>query len=189
MTPPNIPPYLKAVFSSRDIASTVDRLGASISDWLTSLNLERDCIAVPVLRGGIFFYSDLVRSISLPVELVSVKTHAYRAGVTGEQLECVSIEDSELFPEGRAVLLVDEICDSGRTLAALSKRLYERGALAVKSAVIVRRQLASREYEPDWSGFDFPGDDWLVGYGMQEAGRWRNLPGIYRIDQDAKKTG
>jgi hypoxanthine-guanine phosphoribosyltransferase len=76
---------------------------------------------------------------------------------------------------------MDDICDSGRTLAVLSEKLQLAGAAEVVSAVLIYRKALSVMHEPRWKGFVYDGPEWFVGYGMEDSGRWRNMTSVYRI--------
>ena len=87
-------------------------------------------------------------------------------------------------PQGRSVILMDDVCDSGKTLAALKSRLLEVGAVEVRSAVLIKRVLEQPTFEPDYVGFRYSGKEWFVGYGMDDRSRWRNLGSIFVVDQE-----
>jgi len=99
------------------------------------------------------------------------------------ELASVQVDLAAVPARGRSVLVVDDICDSGRSLAVLSAALKEAGAREVRAAVLVTRKVESQAYSPEWSGFDYSGKEWIVGYGMDDSERWRNLPGVFIITQ------
>lgn len=86
-----------------------------------------------------------------------------------------------LAVKGRVVLVVDDVCDSGRTLEALERDLMERGAREVRTVVLIRRLLDRPSFVPCWIGFEYKGPEWFVGYGMDDGQRWRNLPAVHII--------
>jgi hypoxanthine phosphoribosyltransferase len=96
----------------------------------------------------------------------------------------VKIHSEGLAVKGRVVLVVDDLCDTGRTLEALEKELLERGAREVRSVVLIRRLLNKPTFVPCWVGFEYSGLEWFVGYGMDDGERWRNLPGVYIIRRE-----
>lgn len=179
-----LPPHFKLLYSREEIAAEVKRLGADISAWAADVwrASQTDVVAIPVLGGAIFFFADLVREISRSVMIAPARAQGYNtaSNVQRDKLE-ISIE--RVPCKGRSVLLVDDICDSGRTLGVLTKKLSEAGALEVRSAVLLRRELPTETFTPNWVGFSYSGTEWLVGYGMDDADRWRNLPSIYIIRQ------
>ena len=178
-----LPSYFHPLYSAQDISSRVSDLGTEITAWAREVwtSSHTDIITIPVLRGGIFFFADLVRAIDHSVELIPTSTSSYQDGVNNIQKDEVGVDLSAIPARGRSLLLIDDICDSGRTLQVLTDKLREMGAAEVRSAVLVKRKLDRQTFSPEWFGFEFPGDEWLVGYGMDDCNRWRNLPAIYTI--------
>ena len=181
MTPSNF----KLLYSESDIAQAVKRLGSEITTWAhdTWEDSHTDLLAIPILRGGLFFFADLVREIRQSVEIAPARTWAYEEKANALQKTKVAVNIESVPAKGRNILLVDDICDSGRTLKALKESLLEAGARMVKSAALVKRELEGAACKPDWTGFAYEGPEWLVGYGMDDCDRWRNLPSIYIIKQ------
>jgi hypoxanthine phosphoribosyltransferase len=132
-----------------------------------------------VLRGGLFFFCDLARSIDTSVEIAPIKASSYDNSANGVQLHSVSVVADGVDVRGRSVLIVDDFCDSGRTLEEVERLLVARGAEEVRSSVLVRRLLDKPTFVPCWVGFEYDGADWLVGYGLEDKERWRNLPAVY----------
>lgn len=178
--PSYIPKEFILIFSSAQIAERTRELGASICEWAEKAQKEtgRDVLAVPVLRGAIFFFADLVRSISNSIEIAPVRTWGYEQNELKAAME-VNLEGAR--PEGRTILLVDDICDTGRSLHAVEDAFIAAGAHEVESVVLIRRMISSPAHVPRWTGFNFEKDSWFVGYGMDDSERWRNLPDIYVI--------
>ena len=170
-------------YSPKQISTRVASLGEEIGRWCTRVWQEShtDVRVIPVLRGGLFFFSDLARQFPCSVEIAPVRTEAYESNTSGVQKSHVSIFSEGLAVKGRVVLIVDDVCDSGRTLEALEKELLQKGAREVRSVVLVRRLLNKPTFVPCWVGFEYKGLEWFVGYGMDDGQRWRNLPGIYVI--------
>jgi len=181
----NIPKNFQLCYTPEDISKAVSKLGGEISKWSKEIwdDSHTDVVAVPILRGGIFFFADLVRAIEGSVEIAPVKAWGYVTGQIQQALDKVTVDVSSIPANGRRILLVDDICDSGRTLAELTSKLKEAGALEVRSAVLIKRELEEETFSPDWVGFPYPGPEWFVGYGMEDSERWRNLPAVYIIKQ------
>lgn len=181
----DLPKSFREQYTRRDIAARVDSLGLEISEWADTVwqQSHTDLLTIPVLRGGIFFFADLVRRINRSVEISPAQTWAYDPNANNVMLDAVRVLVDEVPARGRAVLLVDDICDSGKTLRALSDTLLGAGALEVRSAVLIQRALENQAFDPHWVGFEYNGDEWFVGYGMEDCGRFRNLPDIYTIVQ------
>ena len=182
-----LPAHFKLQFSQDEIARRVKEVGAEIDAWCASVwaDSRTDVVAIPVLRGGIFFFADLVREISSSIEIAPVKTEAYNSETNTATESSVVVYAESLAIKGRVVLIVDDVCDSGRTLEALEKALLERGAREVRSVVMLRRLLPTPTFVPCWVGLQYSGSEWFVGYGMDDSERWRNLPDIYLMGREA----
>ncbi|RME59244.1 MAG: phosphoribosyltransferase [Candidatus Dadabacteria bacterium] len=180
-----IPANFKLIYSAQQIKEKVEELGQKISLWAEEIwkDSHSDLLAVPVLRGGIFFFSDLVRKISYSVEIAPVRCWSYRSDVNAEQLSEINVNLEDLPAAGRSILLVDDICDSGQTLETLTSLLKGKGAREVRSAVLIKRECEESRFNPDYVGFYYKGSEWFVGYGMEDCNRWRNLADIYVIQQ------
>ena len=136
---------------------------------------------MPVLRGGILFFADLAKRIDASIEISPIRTQSYQSGSNGVPVGSVAMNLDQLAVKGRVVLIVDDVCDSGRTLESLEQKLIEMGAREVRSVVLVRRLLDTPSFVPCWVGFQYEGPEWFVGFGMDDNERWRNLPSIYVI--------
>lgn len=182
-----IPANFQLQFSRQEISARVKELGAEINQWCSSVWAESrtDVVAIPVLRGGVIFFSDLAREVSCSIEIAPVRTVGYESDY--ELSDSVKVEDlaGPLQIKGRVVLIVDDVCESGRTLEALEKALLERGAREVRSVVLIRRLLSRPTFVPCWVGLEYAGPEWFVGYGMDNNERFRNLPDVYIIGKDA----
>lgn len=178
-----IPSHFYMQYTADQISAAVKRIASEIDAWAAGVwsNSHTDILAIPVLRGGIFFFADLVRAIKHSVEITPAQTWAYELMQNNVQRNEVRLDLSQVPAVGREILLVDDICDSGRTLESLRSALLERGALSVRSAVLIKRVMSTPSFSPDWVGFEYKGQEWFVGYGMEDNERWRNLPGVYVI--------
>jgi hypoxanthine phosphoribosyltransferase len=181
--PQTIPANFSLLYSAAEIAQRVNAMGEEISAWCSGVwhDSHTDVLVIPVLRGGIFFFSDLARQIKGSLEIVPVKTEGYRLAVNGKLNDRVLIDLKGLAVKGRVVLIVDDVSDSGRTLEALERAISELGAREVRTAVLVRRLLDTPSFVPCWVGFQYSGPEWFVGYGMDDCERWRNLKDVYVI--------
>ena len=181
-----IPANYKLTYTAEQIHSAVVRLAHEITPWAQQAGAKyTDVIAIPILRGGIYFFSDLTREIESSLELAPVRVKTYLSEVNAAQRNEVTISADGLDVRGRAILLVDDICDSGRTLAVLSSQLQKDGAAEIQSAVLIRRKLDTAAFLPNWVGFEYSGPEWFVGYGMEDRNRFMNLPAIYTIPPGA----
>ncbi len=140
---------------------------------------------VAILHGGIILLADLLRRVQIPLKLESISVSSYHGGT--ESSGVVTFNQARL-PDftGEHVLIVDDILDSGRTLEAIGQRLSaECHALSVKTCVLLskRKQRAAR-VEADYVGFTID-DEFVVGYGLDYAGHFRNLPFIGILKPEA----
>jgi hypoxanthine phosphoribosyltransferase len=176
-----IPDYFKLLFSKEQIQQAVKAVGKEVAVWVSQANAnnQKDVLCIPILRGGIFFFADLVREIDDSVDITPVRTQAYSITQNVAESSGVRFNLDGIDIQNRNILLVDDICDSGKTLFALNKELLKRGALEIKTAVLIKRDIGEGIYNPDFVCFNYVGDEWFVGYGMDDCDRWRNLPDIY----------
>ncbi len=178
----NLPKNFELAYSREEILEQITQMGKSISQWaeVAQKNTNKPVLAVCILKGSVFFFSDLLLNISSQIEPSFCRTWGYSTTTnTREKGVRVSIDD--IYAAGRAVLIIDDICDSGSTLLTLHNMFSELGATEVKSAVTILREVDSVIYNPTWVGFVYPGKEWFVGYGMDYNDQYRNLPNIYKI--------
>ncbi len=185
-----IPASYRLLYTEMEIEREVARIGAEITDWAGEVNAKsgKDIIAIPLLRGGIFFFGSLMVHVRSSVELVSARTKMYTPGQNNVQLKDVEITLDGVDMGGRSVLLVDDLCDSGKTLRAMQEHLLKAGATEVRTAVLAKRILATESFEPTWIGFEYKGPEWFVGFGLDDCNRWSNLPSIYVIEGTGKSS-
>jgi len=182
-----LPPSFALQYSAKQISARVRELGEEVGRWCARVwdESHSDVMVISVLRGGVFFFADLVREIPGSVEIVPIRTEAYEASARGAPRPQVAVHSEGIAVKGRVVLIVDDVCDSGRTLEALERDLTARGAREVRSVVLIRRLLNHPTFVPCWVGFEHSGNEWFVGYGMDDGQRWRNLPGVHVIKREA----
>jgi len=134
-------------------------------------------VLVGILKGSIVFMADLMRAIRIPVQMDFMRAASYGSGITSSGRVQVT-KDIELPIEGRPVILVEDIVDSGLTLAYIKDLLKGRGAASLKiCALIDKRERREREVTLDYSGFQVE-EGFLVGYGLDCNEEYRNLPDI-----------
>jgi len=159
------------LYSEATIVAAIDRLASEI----TEAYRDRDFTVVCVLKGSCIFASDLIRRIPIPLELAFVSASSYRDGTVSQDLE-VNYFPADGEIKGRTLLLVDDILDTGRTLSAIRAELVKRGAAEVRSCVFLDKPARrATEFEADHRCFEVD-DLFVVGYGLDFAGRYRNLP-------------
>ncbi|MCP5020155.1 MAG: hypoxanthine phosphoribosyltransferase [bacterium] len=159
------------LYPEAQIIQGIDRVAKEV----TAFYGGRDFTVISILKGSCIFASDLIRRIPIPLELGFCACSSYGSGTTSGKLNINFLpEESEV--QGHNLLLVDDILDTGNTMHALKKEFLARGAKEVKSCVFLdkpsRRTL---EFEADFKVFEVE-DLFVVGYGLDYAGRYRNLP-------------
>jgi hypoxanthine phosphoribosyltransferase len=168
----------KPMISSARIARRVRELGRQISE--VSADIDRPLVLVVILKGATVFASDLLRSLSIPAELEFVRASSYGAGTASSgHLKLAHMVDGPLI--GRHVLLVEDIVDSGITVSAIAKRIKRMNPASVRVAALLDRP-ARRvvEVKTDFTGVVIP-DRFVIGYGLDYAGLYRELPHIYSL--------
>jgi hypoxanthine phosphoribosyltransferase len=136
---------------------------------------DRPLTIVGVLTGSLMFVADLVRRLDIPLRIGLIQASSYR-GRTTTAGELHLGAEVRADVRDRHVLLLDDILDTGQTLAHLVQHLHEQGALSIKVAVLLRKQ--GRQVHPvhvDFVGFDIP-DEFVVGYGLDFNDEHRQLP-------------
>jgi hypoxanthine phosphoribosyltransferase len=134
----------------------------------------REMVVVSLLNGTVMFLADLIRNLSLPLRLDFIGVSSYGAGTESGAL--VFTKELRLDVCGRDVLLVDDILDTGKTLARVLDKLTALRPQRIRTCVLLNK--AARRVEPvqaDYVGFEIP-DEFVVGYGLDFAERYRNLP-------------
>ncbi|MDB6171450.1 MAG: hpt [Chthoniobacteraceae bacterium] len=164
----------RILFHEQTILSRLDELAAAITEKYRGKELT----VLAVLNGSLIFAADLLRRLPLPLKLDCISVSSYHGGTKSSgtvTFDQVSMPDID----GRHVLILDDILDSGRTLHAICARLNnESKPLDVQLCVLLRkRKLREKELEAHFVGFDI-GDEFVIGYGLDYQERYRNLPFI-----------
>jgi len=145
-------------------------------------------LVIGILKGALVFMADLLRRIPVPLEIECINVASYHGGT--ESSGTVAFLDRGLPPvAGRRVLVLDDILDTGRTLAAVTGELRAAGALEVRTGVLLAKDKArAAEVEADYIGFAI-GDEFVVGYGLDYKGLYRNLPYVGVLRPEAYAGG
>ena len=172
------------LISEEEIQAGIDL----VADKITADYKGKEFSVVSILKGSCIFASDLIRRIPIPLELAFVAAESYREGTESGELKL------NFFPagneiEGRNLLLVDDILDTGNTMWSLKEELLERGAAEVRSCVFLDKpSRRAVEYEADYRCFEVD-DLFVVGYGLDYAGRYRNLPFVGSLKESVIASG
>jgi hypoxanthine phosphoribosyltransferase len=170
-------PTKKLILSQEEIARRVAELGREISLFYQ----KRPLVLVGVLNGAFIFMADLARALTIDVEIDFVRVASYGMASTSSGAIALG-KDVEIDLCGKDVLLVEDIIDTGRTLAWLKKFFQDKGAASVRiCALIDKKERRHVEIDADYSGFSVE-EGFLVGYGLDCAEQFRNLAAVYHLE-------
>lgn len=159
---------------------------AEAATWLDRKFEGKTPLAVCVLKGSVLFFGDLIRAMSTPVELDFMSVSSYGTSSVSSGAPRVTKEPSRKI-EGRDILLVEDIIDSGHTLAFLRRYFTERGASSFTAVALLNKPCRRKTDErAEYTCVD-AGDEFLVGYGLDYAEKYRNLPYIGILKREAYK--
>ena len=169
---------MKPLLTAEQIAEGVDRLARELR-----LHYGQQSVTVlGVLNGSIVLLADLIRRLDLPLRVALVQASSYR-GMAEEPADLRL--DLSMLPEinGRHVLLIDDIFDTGHTMARLIEQLRLTGPKSIRTAVLLRKHgRRAVSIEPDHVGFEIP-NEFVVGYGLDYHDAYRNLPHIAVLEE------
>ena len=169
------------------ILYTEDRLREEVhraAEWLDKRYENKNPLFIAVLKGSVMFFCDLVREMKTPVEIDFMTVSSYGSGTESKGMPKI-VMDLATSVEGRDVVLVEDIVDSGRTLASMRELILGRGAKSFTAVTLLskpsRRAVA---INADYTCFEI-GDEFIVGYGLDYAQKYRNLPYIAVLKKEA----
>lgn len=163
----------RILYDEPTIHHRLDELAARI----TADYADRDLTVVAILNGSVILMADLLRRIPLPLKLDCLSVASYHGG-TKSVGELIFRQVSLPHIAGRHVLILDDILDSGVTLATIREKLDAVGPLSIRICVLLKKKRTRvRDVEPDYVGFEIA-DEFVVGYGLDYMERYRNLPCI-----------
>lgn len=166
------------LITERQIARRVRELSAEIERDFAG----REMVVVSLLNGTVMFLADLIRHLSLPLRLDFIGVSSYGAGTQSGEL--VFTKELRLDVNGRDVLLVDDILDTGKTMSRVLAKLSELSPRRLRTCVLLdKRGRRTEKVRANYVGFSIP-DFFVVGYGLDYAERYRNLPfvGVLRAE-------
>jgi hypoxanthine phosphoribosyltransferase len=164
----------RILISSEQIQARVRELGAQIAADYSKLD---DLLLVGVLKGCAMFMVDLARAIELPLAMDFIAVASYGASTESSGVVRV-LKDLDADIAGRHLLIVEDIIDSGLTLAYLRSQLLRRNPASLRICTLLNKpERRTADVEVDYLGFDIP-NEFVVGYGLDYAERYRNLPYI-----------
>jgi len=170
---------LKKLFSKKDIKNAVKRLALSIKKDFKGEKIVFVCL----LRGSFMFTSDLIRYINNPSKIDFIRASSYGYNMKSKGKITIT-KDLEENIEGENVVIVEDIIDSGLTLTYIRDMLLKRNPKSLKICALVdKRAKREVEIEGDYVGFTID-DGFIVGYGIDYAEQYRNLPEIYVVERE-----
>lgn len=171
----------KILVDEDEIRAIVRRLGAEISEHYR--NIEKQLMVIGLLRGSFIFMADLVRQIDVPLLVDFMTLSSYGDGtVSSGDIKIVMDLDSSI--EGRDVLLVEDIVDTGRTFSKVIRMLSNRNPRSLKICTFLNKPAARLvDIQIDFCGVDIP-NEFAVGYGLDYAQMYRNLPYVGVLKPD-----
>lgn len=160
------------LFDKEEIAAVVRRMGADI----TRDYQGKDLVLIAVLRGAVVFMGDLMRAIECPLAIDFMAVSSYGEGAKSSGIVRI-VKDLDMDIKGRDVLIVEDILDSGLTLKYLMKNLSSRNPASLEVAAFLWKDVEGKQaaINPKYVGAHCP-DEFVVGYGLDFAERYRNLP-------------
>ncbi len=167
-------PLRRVVFTEEQIAARVAEMGREIAEAYPE---GESVLVLGLLKGSFIFMADLIRHIARPLQIDFLVAASYGSG-TETSGEVRLLYDPEAVLEGRHVLLVEDIIDSGTTLNRLIPLLRKRQPRSLELCALLHKHIAATlVQEPRWVGFDAP-REFLIGYGLDHSENYRNLPFI-----------
>jgi hypoxanthine phosphoribosyltransferase len=170
----------KVLIEEDAVATRVAELGAEVSGDYAG----KDLLLVGVLKGAVFFMADLMRQLTIPCEVDFMAISSYGASTDSSGVVRI-LKDLDINIEGRDVLVVEDIIDSGLTLSYLMRMLESRNPASLEVCALLTKP-ARREIDVPvrYTGFEIP-NEFVIGYGLDFGERYRNLPYVAVLDPDA----
>lgn len=171
---------LKILLTPEQIQKRVKELANQITlDYSSIDNSIRRPVFICTLKGAVYFFADLTKNIKRPIMLDFAKLSSYKNGMVSGQMEMQSDITTDI--EGRDVIIVEDIIDSGKTLAFFVDLLKKRNPKSIKiCAFLDKKERREVAIEADYVGFDIP-CGFVVGYGLDYAEKYRELPYLAEI--------
>lgn len=164
---------IRVLVPEKDVDERIEALGKQISEAYAGKQIHMIC----VLKGGVFFMCELAKRISVPVSLDFMCVSSYGDATQTSGVVRIA-KDLDESIEGKDVLIVEDIIDSGRTLYYLIDVLKKRNPKSIHLCTLLDKpERRERDVQVDYVGFEIP-DEFVVGYGLDYAQKYRNLPYI-----------
>lgn len=171
---------LKVLYSEEEIKTRVDELGAAIAKEFEG----RNPLFLGVLKGSFIFMADIVRAACIKSDIEFIAVSSYRSGTTSSGVVQIT-HDLQQDITGREIIVIEDILDSGNTLFFLKNYFLTKGAKSVTIATLLDKpSRRAKAVTADYVGFEVP-DEFVVGYGLDYAQQYRNLPYIGVLKPEA----
>ncbi len=170
----------RVLLSSEQIQERIKELGAQITEDYK----DNPPVIICMLKGAIYFFADLTRSINLPITFDFARLSSYKNGTSSGEMELISNITTEI--KDKDILIVEDIVDSGKTLAYFIKLLEEKQPRSIKICTFLdKKERREVNIEADYIGFNIP-CGFVIGYGLDYAERYRELPFLAEIIDPSK---
>ena len=170
---------IRILLPEQEVNERIAELGRQISEDYAGKSVHLICI----LKGSVFFTCELAKRITVPVSMDFMSVSSYGAGTESSGVVKIKKDLDEPL-EGRDVIVVEDIIDSGRTLSYLVKELGERKPAGIRLCTLLDKpERRVTDVKVDYVGFNIP-DEFVVGYGLDYAQKYRNLPYIGVVEFD-----
>ena len=165
-------------------SATIEKRVKELGEEITRDYKDKKPVVICMLKGAVYFFADLTKNIKLPLMLDFARLSSYRNGTTSGQMEL--IYDITAKIEGRDVILVEDIVDSGKTLAYFIELLKKRNPASVKiCSFLDKKERREVDIKVDYVGFDIP-CGFVIGYGLDYAEQYREFPFLAEIIDPSK---
>ena len=163
---------IKVLISSSKIKNKVSKIAQKINKDFKSKQL----VVVAVLSGSVVFCSDIIRKLNVDFEIDFIRVSSYKGKKSSGKIKFLC--DTVIDIKGKDVLLVEDICDSGRTLSYIKELFIKRKANSVKICTLINKKVEKyKQIKIDYFGFEID-NEFIVGYGLDYDGKYRGLPYI-----------
>lgn len=174
----------RILITQEQLSARIAELGRQVAEDYQG----KDLMLVGVLKGAVMFMVDLARAINLPVEIDFMATSSYGASTESSGVVRI-LKDLDRSIDGRNILIVEDIVDTGLTLRYLKEILSDRNPASIRiCALLNKRKARKADVHLDYVGFEIP-DEFVVGYGLDYGEVYRNLPfvGVLRPDKHGRQ--
>ena len=170
----------RILLTEEQIQKRVKELGEQI----TKDYKDKHPLFICMLKGAIVFFSDIIRNVKIPVEMDFARLSSYRNGTVSGEMQMINDITAEV--KGKDVIIVEDIIDSGKTLAYFCKLLKKKEPASIKiCAFSDKKERREVDIEADYVGFDIP-NVFVIGYGLDYAEKYRELPFLAEVLDPSK---